>query len=276
MSTSFRNLAALPFVGAASEAKILRTCVIVYSLALCVFIGSAVAYSSLDSLKREKVVVSIAPISGMDCKMLAPVRLTVDTGLAAAAFLTSNGGKCSGVQFPAPSPSSLNILYNGYFESLAECQRQVNWQITSVTTGTSGNFAVFESTTGAGSKITLSFPGGLNGCSFTTETLYSFVKTQLPDLNRQLCSPWENNSPFQCTEMETLSPLSITSQSLAIATSALALLVFLANRFLLTYGGSAENTTAPYAASSSSSIPIQQEAGTETGKLVEKSHHDNL
>ena len=274
MSSSFRNLAALPFVGAASEAKIFRIGIIVYSLALCVFIGSAVAYSSLDSLKREKVVVSIAPISGMDCKMLAPVRLTVDTGLAAATFLTSKGkgGKCAGVQFPAPSPSSLNILYNGYFESLAECQRQVNWQITSVTTGTSGNSAVFESTTGAGSKITLSFPGGLNGCSFTTETLYSFVKTQLPDLNGQLCSPWENNSPFQCTEMETLSPLSITSQSLAIATSALALLVFLANRFLLTHGGTADNTTAPYAAPSS--ISILEEAGT--GKVVKESPHDNL
>ena len=310
MSSSFRDLAALPFVGKASEAKILRACVVVYSLALCVFIGTTIAYSSMESLKQERVVTSVEPITGMDCKMLAPVRLTVDTGLAATTFLTSNGngGTCDGITFPAPSPSSLIIVYNGYFESLDECQRHVNLQITSVSAGTSGigGGAVFESVTGAGSKISLSFPGGLNGCSFTTQTLYSFLETHLPSMNQRLCEPWERNPPFQCTQLETLSPLSITSQSLAIATSSLALFVFLANRLLLTYGGDSYiaetklNVVTPSAPSPShtndeSAAKAEAETETETetwkdkdeeteimwkdketGALVQKSLHDDL
>ena len=304
MSSSFRNLAALPFVGTASEAKIFRACVVVYSLALCVFISSTVAYSSMDSLKQERVVTSIEPVAGMDCKMLTPIRLTVDTGLAASKFLASdgNGGTCAGVAFPAQSPASLNFVYNGYFESLAECQRHINLQITSVTAGTSSDGAVFESDSGAESKISLMFPGGLNGCGFTTETLYSFVETHLPNINQRLCSPWESNSPYQCTEMETLSLLSIASQSLAIATSALSLLVFLANRLLVTCGGDSKTESFCITAESSaeaaeetkktlqfgkltdfdntSDVEQDTEAETwknkDTGALVEKSPHDNL
>ena len=282
MSSSFRDLAVLPFVNNVSEAKIFKICIATYTLAVLVFTGSVYAYSTAESLKLEKIVTSVEPIAGMDCTMLTSVRLTVDSGLAGAMFLTSQGkgGKCNGVTFPAISPSSLEFVYMGYFENFAECQSQANLRITSVTPGTSGgsveDYAKFESDTGTDSKISLRFPGGLHGCDFTPDTLYSFLETNLPNINERLCSPWEHNPPFQCSKLEALSPLSIVSQSLAIATSALSLFVFLANRSLLTQGSPSDSRDggalqlSKVATALPSSSPADVEAAVAKGEETEK------
>jgi hypothetical protein len=153
--------------------------------------------------------------------------------------LQSNGegGLCNSVAFPAVSPQSLQLVYNGYFETLSECQSQVNFQITSVTADSSGgtDFAVFEADTGVGTKVSLAFPGGLNGCTFTPETLYNFLEAKIPNMNQKLCEPWESNPPLQCSQLETLSPLSILSQSLSVATGCLSLLIVIAKWLLSNY-----------------------------------------
>jgi len=223
MTSVFRDIGNLPFIGRRSERNVFKASILLYLLVGTVFVMSCILYYTANSLKKEVTTISVTPIPEQPCQMLA--------GVNTKTTLISNMIVFSPCSYTLGQINSVNLVQNGYFANFADCQKIANFQVLSVDNA-KGSFVT---STGPDRIVTVEFPIMAPGsCSFTTESLYTLITTQVPNINELICKPWADNPPFQCTTFETLSFLSIISQSFAISSGVFTALVYITKLVLQT------------------------------------------
>ena len=234
LTANFRDNGHLPLVGNLSSKLASFFSVGVYAVALVTFIVSFVSYSTFDSLKNQVTTISTTP--GSNCILLSTYTAAYSHTLGQNAqdpvsiAITSFGSLVASNLYLGIDQIQYLKVYFLTYDACVNAFASNPYSISTVSLSKGpGTCYVGIFVFNINFLLNAGFTPAANvdicpsiSVSNVTEAVFSVFNGNV------MCSPFKNNPPYQCTTLQPLPTLNILSQSLALTTSAIAALFFVA------------------------------------------------